>query len=150
MKLRLASALPYAGALAGIAPIFAPLDVRGLWTEAETVLASSTPVPEVGGCPDFLGCGAPDPMAPCPECTTLSMPEQYRCSDDNFFNCTIDSGGPEFRDKRLRWKWKCPNEVTYISCGQWDPIGCCSADDGYHSCAGNSGLVVCEGVPPGQ
>lgn len=152
MKLRLAAALPYSGAFVGIAPIIVPLDVQGLWTEAETVLASNLPTSDVAGCPDFLGCGAPDPMAPCPSnCTALEIEAQYRCNNPPWFwDCDGSSGGNDkYYDKRDRWKWKCPGEINYVSCGPWYMISCCSVYDPDPSCAGNSGLVTCEGLPPG-
>ncbi|MCC6402737.1 MAG: hypothetical protein IT207_01875 [Fimbriimonadaceae bacterium] len=152
MKLRLAAALPYAGAFVGIAPIMVPLDVQGLWTEAETVLASNLPTPDVAGCPDFLGCSAPDPMAPCPgNCTILSMSPQYRCNwPPIFWDCDGSSGGRNnYYDKRDRWKWKCAGEQNFVSCGPYYAIDCCTTYDPGEACAGNSGLVVCEGTPPG-
>jgi hypothetical protein len=145
--------VPYFGALVGVTPIVAPVDWPALWTEAETLLASTHNSPADSECPEFLGCGAPDQMAPCPSyCTTFGMPEQYRCNwPPIFYPCRIQGAesGDNYKDRRDRWKWKCPGDINYISCGPWYAVDCCQVYNPGDGCAGNSGLVVCEGVPPG-
>jgi|GEM_PF-6633923 len=133
-------------ALIGLAPVAVPINVEKLMSEgaAQFALASSdarNPVPIPDG-----GCGI---ATICPACETLSMPPQYNCENPPLgWNCNIDPGGSKYRNERKRWKWKCPEEVTYISCGPWVALGCCATYDGGQSCAGNSGLSVCQGVPP--
>lgn len=90
-----------------------------------------------------------DSLMPCPACPTLAMPPQYRCNTPAVgLPCTIDMGGENYNEQRQRWKWKCPDETAYISCGDWVAISCCSEYDPGPACAGSSGLPVCQGVPP--
>ena len=73
-----------------------------------------------------------------PECTTLEMPSQTRCVT-SFWNCN-DPINEDWRHMRKRWKWKCEDQTN--------DYGCCLGADPGPSCAGNSGLLPCTGIPP--
>lgn len=130
--------------LLSIAAISWPLSLLGLATDQVTYV-----VPMKTG----LVClkdQLPDPTpgdTPCSEvCPTLSMPAQFRCVDHWLWNCDVGSS-QMYRHERKRWKWKCA-QATFISCGDWYDNGCCAEADTGPSCAGNSGLLPCVGIPP--
>lgn len=140
--------VPYFGALVGVTPIVAPIDhLEALYEGARLTITAKPQTAEP--CASDGACAQGASMRlPCPECPTLEIEPQYRCNNPPWFSkCTMDEGGNRYRDKRRRWKWKCPG-TTYVSCGTWNAIGCCETYDGGQSCAGNSGLVPCEGIPP--
>lgn len=100
------------------------------------------------------GCGSipgkRGPAGPCPinACPTETMPPQYRCNPPGFMQSGCSTNADKFYDKRYRWKWKCPDQPYKVSCGEWFNQSCCSITDPGPSCAGNSGILPCEGTPP--
>jgi hypothetical protein len=127
-------------ALLLVTPQALPSKVEGVPVAPECKAELDLPKPTIGGGSNGMRIPA------CPEeCKTLEFESQIRCVDAGIWHC--ETNNHQWQHKRKRWKWKCTN-ITYVSCGTWFDFGCCAQVDPGPSCAGNSGLHPCAGIPP--